>query len=238
MRFGLVGDGKIAVRHRAAIKNNGGEIVAVHDPKYGKDSAPLDDPLFLTCDCMTICSPSFLHREHINFALEHDRKMIVEKPMVLPWEPMIDNNNINVVLQLRWIDLPEEAEIVESVMARNDAYFETWEGNAQLTGGLFYHLFIHYIDLAIKLKAKFIGKVIPEGDQIRHIDDLDIMKLDMDMLYTKMYNDIINNDKGVKPSELYYVHWALERCGWRYGINNTDLMNKDIVADFSHGVDI
>lgn len=235
MRFGLIGDGKIAVRHRAAIKNNGGNMVGIHDPKYGSDSAPLDF-LLSNSDYVVICSPSFMHREHINSALKHDRKIIVEKPMVLPWEPMIDNNNINVVLQLRWIDLPESAEIVESVMVRNDAYFETWEGNAKLTGGLFYHLFIHYIDLAIKLKSKFVGTVISEGTQVRRIDHLDIMKLDMDKLYTDMYNDIINHDKGVKPSELFYVHWALERCGWKYGLNSTDLLNKKITVDFSHGV--
>lgn len=235
MRFGLVGDGKIAVRHKNAIKKNGGNIVAIHDPKYGSDSVPLDF-LLSNSDYVVICSPSFMHREHINYALKHDRKIIVEKPMVLPWEPTIDNDNINVVLQLRWLDLPDKAEIVESVMVRDAAYFESWAGNAKLTGGLFYHLFIHYIDLAINLKAKFVGMVVSEGTQVRRIDNLDIMKLDMNKLYAAMYNDIINYDKGVKPAELFYVHWVLERCGWKYGINSADLLNKKITVDFSHGV--
>jgi len=238
MKFTLIGDGKIAVRHREAIKNNGGEIVAVHDPKYGSDSVSLEDKLFLDSDYVIICSPSFMHREHINYALKHDKRIIVEKPMVLPWEPMVDDNRINVVLQLRWIDLPEKASVVKSVMSRNADYFKSWEGNAKFTGGLFYHLFIHYIDLAIKLNARFEGTIIPEGPQIRCIDDLDIMKLDMNMLYTKMYNDIINNDLGVKPFELYYVHWVLEKCGWKYGINGNDLMNKKLTIDFSNGINI
>ena len=36
MRFGLIGDGKIAHRHRHAIEENGGRIIRVHDPKYEK----------------------------------------------------------------------------------------------------------------------------------------------------------------------------------------------------------
>lgn len=238
MKFGLIGDGKIAVKHRHAISNNGGDIIAVHDPKYGNESISLDDPLFLAADYIVICSPSFIHRKHIKFALKHDKKMVVEKPMVLPWEPIIDDNRINVVLQLRWMDLPEAAKEINVTMVRDEEYFKTWEGNAKLTGGLFYHLFIHYIDLAIKLRAKFIGEVVYKGVQIRRIDSLNMFDYDMNDLYTEMYNDIINHDGGVKPEELYYVHWVLERCGWKYGINGKDLMNKTVSIDLKNGIDI
>ena len=34
MKFGLIGDGKIAVRHKSAIKFNGGSVSKIYDPKY------------------------------------------------------------------------------------------------------------------------------------------------------------------------------------------------------------
>jgi len=238
MKFGLIGDGKISEKHKAAVANNGGQITEIYDPKYGDKEIQLNKKFFEDKDYIIICSPSNFHREHVKMALEYDKKIIVEKPMVLPWEPIIDDNRVSVVLQLRWVDLPEIAKEVNVTMVRDQKYFKTWEGNAKLTGGLFYHLFIHYIDLAIKLKSKFIGNVISEGSQIRMIDDLDILKLDMNDLYTRMYSDIINKDRGVKPSELFYIYWVLERCGWKYGINSTDLMNEKLMVDFSNGVSI
>jgi len=238
MRFGLIGDGKISEKHKVAVSNNGGQVTEIYDPKYNDTKIQLDKKFFEDKDYIIICSPSNFHREHIKMALECDKKIIVEKPMVLPWEPIIDDNRVNVVLQLRWIDLPEMAEEVNVTMVRDQKYFKTWEGNAKLTGGLFYHLFIHYIDLAIKLKSKFVGNVISKGVQVRMIDDLDILKLDVNDLYIKMYNDIINEDGGVKPSELFYIYWVLERCGWKYGINSIDLMNEELVVDFSNGVSI
>jgi len=230
IKFGLIGDGKISGRHKRAVDINGGKIYKIHDPKYGDLSAPLNEEFFAGLDYVIICSPSFMHREHIKMCLKYDRKIICEKPMVLPWEPKIDDDRINVVLQLRWIDLPEKADLIKVVMARDDEYFKIWEGDPRKTGGLLYHLFIHYIDLALILDAKFEGLVISEGEQIRMIDDLDIMKLDMDDLYARMYDDIINYDKGVKPKDLFYLHWWLDRNSDIYGYG-TDLLNKKIIID-------
>jgi len=161
---------------------------------------------------------------------KYDKKIICEKPMCLPWEPVIDDDRVNVVLQLRWMDLPKKANLIKVTMARNDAYFKLWEGNPRKTGGLLYHLFIHYIDLALLLDAKFEGRVISEGKQIRMVDDIDIMKLGMNDLYFKMYNDIINHDKGVKPKDLFYLHWWLDRNSDIYGYG-TDLLDKKIIIE-------
>jgi predicted dehydrogenase len=238
LKFGLIGDGKIAPRHKQAVTANGGVITELYDPKYKSKKTKLNKKFFQDKDYIIICSPSHFHREHVRMALSYDKKIICEKPLVLPWEPIIDDDRISVVLQLRWMNLPETADVINVVMARNKEYFETWEGNAELTGGLFYHLFIHYIDLAIKLKARFVGSVIPEGKQIRRIDNMDMFSYDMNDLYARMYNDIINHDGGVKPHEMFYIHWVLERCGWTYGINGEDLMNKIVSIDFRNGIDI
>ncbi len=229
MKFGLIGDGKISHRHKHAVEQIGGRVTKIHDPKYGKDGDPLDDLFFWGLDYVIICSPSFLHREHIKLCLSHNKKVICEKPMSLPWEPPIDDDRINVVLQLRWIDLPEKANLIKVIMVRNDEYFKLWEGDPRKTGGLLYHLFIHYIDLALLLGARFEGMVISEGEQVRMIDDLDIMKLDMDELYIKMYADIIRG-QGVKPKDLLYLHWWLDRNSDIYGYG-TDLLNKKIIIE-------
>lgn len=227
LRVGLIGYGQIAKRHRAAIEANGGEIYRVHDPAHGKLSAPLDDKFFVDLDFVSICSPSFLHREHIKMVLKHDKRMLVEKPAFLPWEPVIDDDRVNVVLQLRWLDLPETAEKVRVTMVRDAEYFKTWKGDPKNTGGLFYNLFIHYIDLASILDAGFEGLVTQSGQQVRMVDDLDIMKLDMNELFTRMYNDIINYDRGVKPKDIFYLHWLLNRSSEFYGFGS-DALEKRI----------
>ena len=238
LKFGLIGDGKIAAKHKHAVDMLGGEITEIYDPKYKNKKSRLSDKFFKNKDWIVICSPNHLHSKHIKMALAHNKKIIVEKPMVLPWEPVIDDDRINVVLQYRCADLPGFADRVRVVMARDKKYFEGWAGNAQMTGGLFYHLFIHYIDLAIRLKAKFVGTIISKGVQIRRVDDIDLFRFDMNDLYMKMYNDIIIHEKGVKPSELFYLYWVLERCGWKYGINSEDLVDKNVNVDCRNGIDI
>ena len=110
--FGLLGDGKIAQRHREAISHIGGEIKWVYDPfKYSLEP-------YCTVDYWVICSPSYKHREQTLSALEHNAKVIVEKPAVLPWEPLIESNKIFVVLQYRWADLPEKANYVNCHVSR------------------------------------------------------------------------------------------------------------------------
>jgi hypothetical protein len=123
--------------------------------------------------------------------------------------------------------IPKKAKNVEVVMARNEDYFKSWKGNIQQTGGVFPLLFIHYIDLAIKLNSTFTGLVIPEGKQIRRIDDFDLMKVDMDNLYSKMYHDICYNDKGIKPKDTMFLNWIMERAGWIFG-HGYDILGKKI----------
>ena len=238
-KFLLVGKGSISKRHIYAIEENGGEILDTYDPLLSNWKC-LEDMLYRyrdEADYVSICSPNNFHYDQIKLCLKYDKKIIVEKPMVLPWEPVINDNRINIVLQLRWLDLPETADLVKVTMPRNEEYFKSWKGNSKLTGGIFHLLFIHYIDLAERLGAKFEGKIIPEGKPEARIDDLNILKVDMNNLYKKMYNDIINNDKGVKPHEIYYLNWILERCGFTFGIGS-NVVGKSMEIDFSNGINI
>ncbi|MEA1885802.1 MAG: Gfo/Idh/MocA family oxidoreductase [Bacteroidota bacterium] len=105
--FGLIGvAGYIAVRHLAAIKQTGNNLLASLDPF---DSVGIIDQYFpdsdffveferfdrhfeklkrmgIKIDYVSICSPNFLHDSHIRFALRHRADAICEKPIVLnPW---------------------------------------------------------------------------------------------------------------------------------------------------------
>jgi len=191
-RFCLVGDGAIAQYHKKAIEHVGGELLGDHvlDPKF---NPKLPDQEFSkeTCFALTstyndietalsykvngffdyiiICSPSHLHRLHIQKALSHSGsvKIIVEKPAFLPWEPIIESDRLNIVLQLRYLPgLPKSADLVTSHFLRDDNYFLSWKGDPKKTGGLFYNLFIHYLDLAQRLGADFEGSLNLTDDEL------------------------------------------------------------------------
>ena len=224
MKFGLIGDGNIARRHKEAIRHVEGELAWIYDPiKYGDSSAKL---LQVPTDCIVICSPSHLHREHIKTALDCTQSVIVEKPLCLPWEPIIDDDRINVVLQCRYLDLPESARGVTVKMVRDFSYFNTWKGNSRMTGGIFFNLFIHYIDMAIKLGADFIGRIVSEGSQVRMVDNVNLLKQDIQMAYNRMYEAILQG-KGIKPADIMYLHYVMEKYSHEYGFGR-NLMNKTV----------
>jgi len=299
-RFFLIGDGIIAQRHKKAIEYVEGELVGIYDPalieeKYytGLTGLPIQmNKLYpsnlksLTKnDYVVICSPNNTHRNYCKMILqETDAQIICEKPLCLPWEPIIDDDRINVVLQLRWInDLPEKADLVKAVMVRDKKFFESWKGDPFQAGGNIYEFFIHYIDLAIRLDADFEGEVLMNGQQVREIqwqgmtkaetvtiDDfeiyrmrgdraaiaeslgattwkqrpigmgmttdffipsrpgkqtLDLMKIDMQDLYNRMYEDILKG-KGVKPKDIFYLTWVLNRTSHQYGYRMSGVYNR------------
>lgn len=247
IQFGLIGNGIIADRHKKAIEHVGGELRWICDPRYAespimKDLKPgmlyqnngerctAHPPvpwMYLTVDYVVVCSPTYLHRQHVMEALRHGKKVICEKPLCLPWEPLVESEDVNIVLQLRYLpDLPDKAHLVRAVMVRGDEFFKTWKGDPRKAGGNIYEFFIHYIDLAILLGANFEGAVYPSGTQQREIfygnQCLDIMSVDMQSLYNKMYDGIMTGG-GVKPKDIFYLTWVLNRNSELYGYRNSGL---------------
>ena len=250
LKFALIGDGAIAKYHKKAIKHVGGDLQYIIDPKYTpeyKKTKPFSDtgaeilpnihfPHYI--DYAVICSPTQFHRPQIQEILKTGhilRGIICEKPAFLPWEPIIENDMINIVLQLRYLpNLPEKADLVSVRFVRDEAYFKSWKGDARNTGGLFYNLFIHYIDLAIRLDANFEGIVSEHGLQERFIKSnicspkeidpyhrchetrIDILNIDIQACYNKLYEDIIEG-KGIKPKDLFYLNWILNRNSEIFG---------------------
>jgi len=240
--FGLIGDGKIAEKHRRSIAKFG-HFEFIYDPIKMQFQSKLSLQKYLnkcpSVDYYVIASPSDFHRQQTQIILNHignsDSQIIVEKPAVLPWEPLIDSSKINVVLQLRYLPgLPEKADSVKAVFVRDEAYFKTWKGDARKTGGLFLNLFIHFIDLAIQLDADFEGLVIPKGNQEKYIQHRSeghktqrfIMPNEIQTCYDLMYEDILS-DGGIKPKELFYLNWILQRNSEIFGYGK-EAMNKVI----------
>ena len=247
IKFALIGDGAIAKYHKEAIKHVGGELLYIVDPKYkqktlsdfrGEILPSLYFPSYV--DYAVICSPSYLHYSQIKEILEFGhilRGIICEKPAFLPWEPAIDINRINIVLQLRYLpNLPKKADLVSVRFVRGEAYFKNWKGDARKTGGLFYNLFLHGIDLAMQLGADFEGVVARHGEQERWIgtkwdnsiyrehgnqyvkdeNKIDILNIDTQGCYNRLYEAILEG-KGIKPSDIFYLNWILQRNSEIFG---------------------
>lgn len=233
MNFVLIGDGKIAGRHKEAIKYIGGDLIFIHDTKKRPNNKYNERKLV---DYAVICSPTDTHLEYIKALLKHHPKIkiICEKPMCLPWETLLDDDRINIVLQLRYLNgLPGRADLIKVTMIRDNDYWSSWKGNPKLTGGYMFEFFIHYVDLAIQLNASFEGLVLKEGEGERSVywggpldiytNKFDITKCDMQDCYNRMYKDIIDGN-GIKPKELFYLHWILNRHG-------KDEIDKKIIID-------
>jgi hypothetical protein len=221
--FGIIGNGKAAQYHIEAIKQTGNELVWIDDIEVSKQVGPTYYPV----DYIVITSPTYLHRDQIEKYLGCTiSKIIVEKPAVLPWQAIPDDRRINIVLQLRWLDLPDFDEI-EVNMVRPPEYFKGWKALSSLTGGIIHLLFIHYIDLAIRKKAHFKGLICSSGENGIFLDKK-LLTFNMQEIYNKMYADIIENDRGVKPRDLEYLNWVLNKLCIQHSFYNSYFIDKPI----------
>ena len=231
-QFGLIGDGRIAKYHRAAIAKFG-ELAKVSDPMVHGYGSSVDERFFDGLDYVVIACPTNLHRRYTIEALGHGCRVIVEKPMCLPWEPIVDDDRVSVVLQLRYAfeaPFPQCGKVFVR-MVRDAGYFASDKGDSKVTGGLFFNVFIHYIDLAHILDADFEGLVAVHGEQARMAGNYDLSKLDMQDLYHRLYADVLNGG-GIHPRDLFYLHWAMERYSNIYGwncIGNTITIPRDML---------
>ncbi len=187
-RFALIGAaGFVARRHINAIRDVGGELATAMDvsDSVGQLDAAFPRARFFTAfepfdshvqtqrrkgspiDFVSICSPNFLHRSHIEFALRSGADAIAEKPVVL--EPQeIDElttveaetlRRVNTILQLRLnpanLDLRREfadqrvKPIVDLtyVTARGHWYYAAWKGDERKSGGIATNIGVHFFDL-------------------------------------------------------------------------------------------
>ena len=219
--FGLIGDGNIARYHKTAIKNAGGDIIQIYDPQKTFGVNPhLNSSFFEHLDFAVICSPSQFHYEHIKTALRYlpaGGQIICEKPAFLPWHPIIDDDRINIIMQMRNFKFYAAKPIsIEIQMIRDEDYLKKWQGQLSKSGGFIFNLFIHYIDMAVLNGCRFVGRVLPRGENIRRVGDFNLFDLDMQKLFNDEYLKIIQGN-GTKPADLFYLYWVMNQLIEQYG---------------------
>jgi len=188
--FVLIGAaGYIAPRHLQAIKETGNNLVAAYDINDSVgilDSYFLDSEFFTNIkdleiflneykskgnkiDYVSICSPNFMHKEHIEWAISNNSDVICEKPLVLTKKEILDlknledncSNKIFSILQLRLhdsvkelkdkissfkSDKPIEVELTY-ITCRGRWYQKSWKGDGEKSGGIATNIGVHFFDM-------------------------------------------------------------------------------------------
>ncbi len=190
--FALIGAaGFVAERHLKAIKETGNKLLVASDKfdVMGKMDSYFPEAEFFVdfesfdsfvcslkqtstpIDYCSICSPNYLHRSHIEFALNHNASAICEKPLVLYPEDIDaiekleskSGKKVYNVLQLRHhkiiSDLHEkikkepEGKIYDIdltyVTSRGKWYYKSWKGDVSKSGGVTANIGIHFFDMLI-----------------------------------------------------------------------------------------
>ena len=182
--FGLIGvAGFIAPKHLKAIASTKNNLLVSLDPHdsvglidrffpeslfFKKEKYFIECPQFKKLDFISICSPNFLHKSHIELSLENNIDCICEKPLVLNTQDTNELLNLEEkygkkiypILQLRLdpgvINLKKDVENnpnkffnidLNYITTRGDWYFKSWKGNKTLSGGLLINIGIHFFDI-------------------------------------------------------------------------------------------
>jgi UDP-N-acetyl-2-amino-2-deoxyglucuronate dehydrogenase len=187
-RYALIGAaGYIAPRHMEAMKRTGGLLQAAYDPadSVGSIDRYFPDARFFTeferfaeyldrarrgaekVDCVSICSPNYLHRAHVAFSLRAGMDAICEKPLALEPQDIDDlaelekvtERRVHTILQLRLhpsiIALRDRIGTggavhdvdLTYVTARGRWYYESWKGDDKRSGGIATNIGVHFFDM-------------------------------------------------------------------------------------------
>lgn len=188
VKFAVVGCGHIGKRHIEMImRNPETELVAVCDilPLEELNITHLNIPFFQSLsaliesnyvyDVLNICTPNGLHAEQAIAALQHNKHVVIEKPMALNKKDCLNVINIAsqkqkqifCVMQNRfsppsvWIKNIIDNKLLGKIFLvqvncfwnRDERYYyeNTWHGKADLDGGTLFTQFSHFIDTMLWL---------------------------------------------------------------------------------------
>jgi len=184
IKFAVVGQGHIGKRHAEMIRRNPAcKLVAVCDvmpkEKLGIENISekfynnLEDLLKAhpEVDVVNVCTPNGLHSMHAITALDHDKHVVVEKPMALSkadcekiiHSALLHHKNVFCVMQNRysppsvWLkDIISKKVLGDIYMVqlncywnRDERYYKKggWKGTQDLDGGTLFTQFSHWIDI-------------------------------------------------------------------------------------------
>ncbi len=188
--YALIGAaGYIAPRHMKAMKETGGVLKAACDvnDSVGIMDSHFPDAAFFTefeqfdahihserqanrsIDYTAICSPNYLHKSHIGFALRAGSEAICEKPLVLRPGDLDDlaaiqeetGKAVNSILQLRLhpsiialkerIASGDQNKIYDVDLgyftSRGAWYHASWKGFQHKSGGIATNIGVHFYDM-------------------------------------------------------------------------------------------
>ena len=176
MKHAIIGDGFIAKRHKKAIENIGGELSLTCDLKGGDFTdwvEMIHSPKFKEIDMVSICTPNYLHSVMVRELLAQGKKVLCEKPLTIFNDLHLEDSNLGVVLQLRHNPIIKKAKEenfagnikIEVASYRPPEYWNSWKGNANLSGGILYNMSIHYLDLLIHLLGDPVSIPYSENDE-------------------------------------------------------------------------
>ena len=184
--FAIIGCGRIAQKHAHEIIKIG-KIVAVYDSDlqkgeafamqfHTKSYAAMEDMLSLehSIELVSICSPNYLHKEHVIKCISAGKDVLCEKPMAINTADAIEmiefakdkNTKLYVVKSTRYhSNIKKLKELIDNgalgkiysfhlnfVWNRPERYFEnTWKGSLEKDGGILFTQFSHYIDTLVWL---------------------------------------------------------------------------------------
>ena len=189
-RYALIGAaGYIAPRHLTAIKDTGGVLDVAYDvnDSVGIMDRHFPDAAFFTeferfaahvdaerragrgPDYVAICSPNYLHKPHMAFAMRAGADVICEKPLVLDPGELDElaaleaetGRKVNSILQLRLhkaiVDLKAKIEAgpadkvydvdLTYITSRGAWYHASWKGAEVKSGGIATNIGVHFYDM-------------------------------------------------------------------------------------------
>lgn len=184
IKFAVIGQGHIGKRHAEMVRRNPGcELVAVCDvlPKEQLGLADLKENYYTSIDellrahpeveVVNVCTPNGLHSEHALKALDHNKHVVVEKPMALSkadcekiiYSALHHHRTVFCVMQNRysppsvWLKEIVDKKILGEVYMvqlncywnRDERYYKAggWKGTQDLDGGTLFTQFSHWIDI-------------------------------------------------------------------------------------------
>jgi UDP-N-acetyl-2-amino-2-deoxyglucuronate dehydrogenase len=184
IKFAVIGQGHIGKRHAEMIRRNPEcELLAVCDvlqkEKLGLETISekfynnINDLLNAhpDVDVVNICTPNGMHAEHALKALDHNRHVVVEKPMALSkvdcekiiYSALHHHKTVFCVMQNRysppsiWLKEIVEKKVMGDIYMvqlncywnRDDRYYKpgSWKGTQELDGGTLFTQFSHWVDI-------------------------------------------------------------------------------------------
>ena len=234
--FALIGAaGFVAERHLKAIKDTHNNLIVALDnfDVMGRIDNYFPDSEFFTnlgefekfvkqqgtpIDFFSICTPNYLHRHHIELALNNNSDVICEKPLVLYPKDIfalekLENKTgrkIYNILQLRHhsiisnlhekIKNETSSEVYDIdltyITSRGKWYDKSWKGDIKKSGGIATNIGIHFFDMLMWIFGDVKENIVHLYQSDKAAGFLRLEKANVRWFLSLDYKDVPKNQEG------------------------------------------